>query len=56
MKKIIKIYSNSSYKIKIANNYKNILLQNNEYYTNITMIKKVVENVWKKINLENQKK
>ena len=46
--KIIKIYSNSSYKIKVANNYKNILLKNNEYYTNITMIKKVDENVWKK--------
>ena len=52
---ILKAYSYNSYKIKIANDYKDILLKNEVYYTNITMIKKINDNVWKKINEENQK-
>ena len=53
---IIKIYSVNSYKIKISENYKNILKKDEEYYTNINLIKKVNDSVWKTINQENQDK
>ena len=52
---ILKAYSFNSYKIKIAKDYKNILSKNEIYYTNITMIKKINDEVWKNINEENQK-
>ena len=51
---IIKAYSSTSYKIRVTNNFKDLLKKNDEYYTNITMIKKIDENAWKKINCENQ--
>ena len=38
------------------NDFKDILFANEEYYINITMLKKVNEKVWKEINYENQKK
>ena len=53
---IIKIYSANSYKIKISENYKDILKKDEEYYTNINLIKKVNDSVWKIINQENQEK
>ena len=53
---IIKIYSSNSYKIKISENYKDILKKDEEYYTNINLIKKVNDSVWKIINQENQEK
>ena len=53
---IIKIYSANSYKIKISENYKNILKKGEEYYTNINLIKKVNDSIWKTINKENQDK
>ena len=53
---IIKIYSANSYKIKISENYKNILTRDDEYYTNINLIKKVNDSILKKINQENQDK
>lgn len=46
---IIKIYSNNSYKVKIVNNFKDILFENEVYYINIKMLKKVNEKVWKEI-------
>ena len=53
---IIKIYSSNNYKIKISENYKDILKKDEEYYTNINLIKKVNDSVWKIINQENQEK
>ena len=52
---VTKIYSYNSFKVKISNNYKDILYKNEEYYINLTMIKKVNESVWKKINYEKSK-
>lgn len=52
---IIKIYSYNSFKVKISKNHKDILFKDDEYYINLTMIKKVNESVWKKINYENSK-
>jgi len=52
---ILKSYSFNSYKIKVNQDFKNLLFKNNEYYINLTMIKKIDESVWKKINSENQK-
>ena len=51
---IIKVYSTNSYKVKICDDFENILKKGDEYYTNITMIKKVNDDVWKAINQENQ--
>ena len=53
---IIKIYSANSYKIKICENYKDVLKKDEEYYTNINLIKKVNDTIWKTINQENQDK
>ena len=47
-----------SYKIKISENFKNILKKNDEYYSNINLIKNLNFNdsIWKTINQENQEK
>ena len=50
---ITKIYSYNSFKVKISNNYKDILFKEDEYYINLTMIKKVNESVWKKLIMRN---
>ena len=53
---IMKIYSVNSYKIKISENFKNILKKNDEYYSNINLIKNFNDSIWKTINQENQEK
>ena len=52
---ITKIYSYNSFKVKIINNYEDALKKDEEYYINLTMIKKVNESVWKEINFEKSK-
>ena len=42
--------------IYYCRNYKNMLKKDEEYYTNINLIKKVNDSVWKIINQENQEK
>ena len=46
---IIKIYSNSSYKVKIVNDFKDIIFANKEYYINITTIKKLMKRYGRKL-------
>ena len=53
---IMKIYSVNSYKIKISENFKNILNKNDEYYSNVNLIKNFNDSNWKTINQENQEK
>ena len=53
---IMKIYSVNSYKIKISENFKNILNKNDEYYSNVNLIKNFNASNWKTINQENQEK
>ena len=53
---IIKIYSSSGCKIKLCDDYKDILKKGEEFYTNITLIKKVNDTVRKKINQKNHDK
>jgi len=53
---IIKIYSSSVCKIKLCDDYKDILKKGEEFYTNITLIKKVNDTVRKKINQKNHDK
>ena len=43
-------------KIKICENYQDVLKKDEEYYTNINLIKKVNDTVWITINQENQDK
>ena len=52
----MKIYSVNSYKIKISENFKNILKKNDEYYSNINLIKNFNDSIWKTINQENKEK
>ena len=52
----MKIYSVNSYKIKISENFKNILNKNDEYYSNVNLIKNFNDSNWKTINQENQEK
>ena len=51
---IVKEYSFNSYKVKVTNNYKNILKKEECYYIHCTMLKKIDPDVWKKINEEQQ--
>ena len=52
---ITKIYLYNSFKVKIINNFEDALKKDEEYYINLTMIKKVNESVWKEINFEKSK-
>ena len=51
---ITKIYSGGSYKVKILSDSNNYFNRNEEYYINITSIKKVDDTVWQKLNKEFQ--